>query len=340
MEARPERRKLALLDVAGTIVKGSVISEFAEHLHREGLFKEKALTEMRNIQKLYNAGHIDHNAATRQWSGWFSYGVKGQPVKKVEEQGKNFAIEILIKHRVSNLHMYIPLLRELGYDIHLLSGAPEEVIKPLAEFLKAGGVHALKLPKTSSGEKYSGNRPFHGYVMTAEEKEKKAKEIEKDYSGVKFMVGDGYIDIKALEKLANEGDAILFTGLREKPDEKAIEAANILGIRIERYFGDVIKSHLEKRNEEITGKLPMVKEPLEIDKLTAEALDIQDKLKTISALIIEDKMKDVLERIAYINSKRKTRKRIKELEELKDKLKGIEEEEAEITKKFKLEQKR
>jgi phosphoserine phosphatase len=68
---------------------------------------------------------------------------------------------------VAPLPIYFDALKELGYDIHFLSGAPEEIIKPFADYLQVESHHALRLPKTKTLKRYTGGPPYHGYVMTS-----------------------------------------------------------------------------------------------------------------------------------------------------------------------------
>lgn len=139
-EARPNTVKLAVFDIDNTLREGYTLKDFATLLLQEDHFKESAYRGLEEIERLFKG--IDYTKFAQGWVFHYAHGVKGQPVKKVEEIADEYA-----RHHL-NLFPFsrdlIQFVTEEGFVPVAISGSPYEPIKALCNSLGITEVFATR----------------------------------------------------------------------------------------------------------------------------------------------------------------------------------------------------
>jgi hypothetical protein len=130
---------------------------------------------------------------------------------------------------------------------------------------------------------------------------------------------------------------VLLTGARDRPDTKAEEHANKIGIEIEEKFGKALEIHLKRKLDEVNDALVMVKDPVKLKELTDESIKFDKYLTAVKGFYISGELSKVSNQISHLNSKKeKTEEEENELKQLKKQFKELDGHLAEINEKFKL----
>jgi phosphoserine phosphatase len=190
--------KVAVLDVDGTLIPGSLGLDLARRLAALGAAVN--LAELEHVLGSYGNGDISHEAMTASAHRIYAHGLAGLRVDEVREA----AAEVWREASGQVFGYARPLLSTLsgaGFRVLLISGSPAEVVELAAADLGAAGWHGASLetvgdrylPKIVSAPGLPGGKLRALRALTA---------AGPDTLPVSLAVGNSPTDIALLERAA------------------------------------------------------------------------------------------------------------------------------------------
>ena len=143
------KARIAILDVDGTIVKGSAGVRLAEILSNGR--KDPAWDDFWEKQELFGRSGLSYNKVIETLSKAFAKGVKGKSISEVGRARMKLEAEVEL---VNGFLDFSRWMCENGFSAFLLSASPPESFPMMAFPCKPEGVYGLAL-QTSHG-KYTG----------------------------------------------------------------------------------------------------------------------------------------------------------------------------------------
>ena len=213
-------KKLAIVDIDGTLVRGQSQQALIKYLHKSKIIGTLFYLRLQAWFVLYKIGLIKDNRKVFNFAISF---LKGKSVKDFEETFKVFFQKEILNKIYPKSGDFIKSLKEQGYTILLLSTAIEPLVSLFAVFFQADDLICTKLTKNDGI--YLGtieNSPVYG--------EKKVELLKKYCQENNFSIleavayGDHVTDIPVL-KLVGKGYVA-------NPDNKMKHLAEKTGLGI------------------------------------------------------------------------------------------------------------
>jgi HAD superfamily hydrolase (TIGR01490 family) len=190
----------AFFDLDKTVISKSSSLALSRPFFRAGLVSRSQLLRGIYAQIVYLMLGADEKRMDRAKDGLLAL-TKGWDRDEVEEVVRTALEEVVDPYIYQEALDLIALHRALGRKVFIVSSAPQEVVKPLAERLGVDGVVATRA-ETVDG-KYTGNLEFYCY------REQKAEEIQRIAAGQgieldrSFAYSDSVTDRPMLELVGN-----------------------------------------------------------------------------------------------------------------------------------------
>ncbi|MCC7552450.1 HAD-IB family phosphatase [Candidatus Micrarchaeota archaeon] len=205
-EQRFEGKKIAVLDVDGTLSKGYFITKFPLVLLEKSLFNTEKLNNMRRAEEELRTGKSTYYNTGIKIQDAYAKGIKNQKQEDILEVGFEF-----VKQNPEFLFSYskelIEILKNYNYVVILESGSPLDVILPFGKLLGADLIYATKY--TIKKGIYTGK--WKGTPTLSKRKQKTVQRfIELHNSDVENSIGfgDSYLDFPFIREL---GNGVIFT---------------------------------------------------------------------------------------------------------------------------------
>ncbi|MDO8621462.1 MAG: HAD-IB family phosphatase [Candidatus Levybacteria bacterium] len=204
----PPGRRIALIDIDGTLTEGLTISSFAEYLDNNDSFNSSSWDHMQEDFSRYSASDHGH-AAYEQFAVdlvlHYADGLRDYRVSDVEAMAGKFFVSVQ-RNEVPEYRVYpfspqlVHLMNKIGTTI-AVSGSPAESLAPLKRILNLGDLRA-----TAIGQKngiYTGRVDIN-LALDSEKKKVVGEYIAEDTDSARsFAFGDTMHDLPMLEAVGN-----------------------------------------------------------------------------------------------------------------------------------------
>lgn len=203
----PPGRRIALMDIDGTLTNSLTISSFAEYLDNNGFFNPGAWEQMEEDFKRYGEsdhGHVAYEQFAKDIVLHYAEGLKGHKVSDMGAMASQFFASVgmgqIVDYRVYPFsHLLAHHMNRIG-TIIAISGSPVESLVPLKQALNLGDLRA-----TTIGEEngvYLGTVGINLALDT-----EKQKVVDEYITSVdltrSFAFGDTTHDLPLLEAVEN-----------------------------------------------------------------------------------------------------------------------------------------
>jgi phosphoserine phosphatase len=128
-------KKLALLDIDGTLINANLGYNLIDQLVKKNLFNPEKKKEILNNKKLRSEGKITKSEEAKRFYKLVGDELKGKKTKEINKVAENVAKETLKKHSYKNLPEGLDYLHKRKIEPVLLSNAPGLVVKAMADEL-------------------------------------------------------------------------------------------------------------------------------------------------------------------------------------------------------------
>ncbi|MCJ7804810.1 HAD-IB family phosphatase [Patescibacteria group bacterium] len=166
-------KRLAILDIDGTLFDGNLGIEFVKSLIQKGIFNNEIGNEIFNWYGKYKSGKIEKSVAVDKIYKLYARGLKGKERDKVEE----LALETW-HSLISRLYDFVPELIEFlkkdGFLILLISGSPLEMVSKLSKNLDVDKKYVISGGLEIENGVYTGK--IISYLGGAEQKVRAVKD--------------------------------------------------------------------------------------------------------------------------------------------------------------------
>jgi len=191
-----EKRKIALLDIDGTIYEGHIIYLLAEYQLREKTINKNCLDDLYRDAELYKMGKIDYETLVAELLIHWAKGLKGASYNTVLEQTERF-----LQSEGNKFFPFIkPVITLLGktHDIYFVTGEPKFVAQTASKLYKITGFFSSQL-ETESGI-FTGK--VRSFLAKREDKELVIEQLLKDHDlKSSFAFGNTEGDIEMLNSV-------------------------------------------------------------------------------------------------------------------------------------------
>lgn len=229
----PPGRRIALMDIDGTLTQGLTISSFAQYLDNNGLFNPGSWKQMQGDFDRYaksDHGHAAYERFAKDLVLHYAEGLKGHKVSEVRAMASQFFASVE-REEVADYRIY-PFSHQLVHHMNrtgttiAISGSPVESLAPLKQALNLGDLKA-----TTVGQE---NGVYLGTVNVnlALDTEKK-KVVDEYVAGAditrSFAFGDTMHDLPLLEAVDNPfvvGDNLHLSAVARRRGWSIIDPGN------------------------------------------------------------------------------------------------------------------
>jgi HAD superfamily hydrolase (TIGR01490 family) len=154
-------RAAAFFDLDKTIIAKSSVLAFGKSLYREGLLSRRAIVRSAYAQVIFMLVGADEDKMEKLRSAMLDL-IRGWNQDKVAAIVREALDEVVTPIIFSEALDLIEQHQAQGLSAVIVSSAPEEVVRPLGEFLGVDDVIATRCDVDASGD-YTGELAFYGY---------------------------------------------------------------------------------------------------------------------------------------------------------------------------------
>lgn len=204
----PPGRRVALIDIDGTLTHGLTISSFAEYLNNNGSFNPSSWVHMQQDRASYRDSDHGHNAYERfaiDLVVHYAEGLKGHRVERIQTMADMFFASVE-RGEVGDYRVY-PFSAKLAYLMNkigttiAISGSPQESLAPLKRTLNLGDLRATMVGQENGI--YTGTVGVNLALDTEKEKAVGEYITEETDLARSFAFGDTIHDLPLLEAVDN-----------------------------------------------------------------------------------------------------------------------------------------
>lgn len=123
----------SLFDLDGTLTKGYMITEFANHLMKKNLFSKKGNNKIKSLKKLFLSKKITYREVAVRLPEIFANSLEGTKSNKVNKETKIFTQKIIDNRLFSYTNDLVALMKSYGLTIGI-SGSPIEVVGIMGKY--------------------------------------------------------------------------------------------------------------------------------------------------------------------------------------------------------------
>jgi HAD superfamily phosphoserine phosphatase-like hydrolase len=136
--------KLAILDVDGTLSKGSFGIRFLKALVKEKLLSQQTLQKLHQLETELQAGHNqDRDQAAKRWNAIYRRGTLGKKASNYLKLGKQVWQNTKQESMFPFVEPLFALLNDNGFEVTVISASPKEVIIHMCEDYGIDRSHCL-----------------------------------------------------------------------------------------------------------------------------------------------------------------------------------------------------
>jgi len=204
----PPGRRVALIDIDGTLTEGLTISSFAEYLDSNGSFNPASWGHMQEDFSQYSAsdhGHAAYEEFAVDLVVHYAEGLRGHRASDVQAMADKFFSHVQ-RNEVPDYRVYpfssqlVHVMNRIGTTV-AVSGSPTESLAPLKRILSLGDLRATAIGQEDGI--YTGVVDVN--LALGSEKKKVVGEYvtEETDIGRSFAFGDTMHDLPMLEAVGN-----------------------------------------------------------------------------------------------------------------------------------------
>jgi len=191
----------AFFDLDKTVIAKASVAAFGPTLYRQGLISRRILIRVAVAQLIFLQLGADHNRLEKMRRSLLTLtrGWERDKVERIVRETLTQVVEPIIYREALEL---IEEHQAAGRRVVIISSSPEEIVKPLAEFLGADDAIATRASLDADG-RYTGELEFYAYGHAkAEAMQAAAKEHGIDLSE-SYAYSDSHTDVPMLEAVGH-----------------------------------------------------------------------------------------------------------------------------------------
>jgi HAD superfamily hydrolase (TIGR01490 family) len=210
----------AFFDLDKTVIARSSTLAFGRSLYREGLISKSLIVKGMYAQLIYHLVGADESKMEKMRLALLEL-TRGWEKDKIQALVRETLADVIDPIIFAEAIDLIQQHREEGRRVYLVSSSPEEIVRPLAEYI--GVPHVIATRARIEDGKYTGDLEFYCY---GENKATAMRERAETYGidlSSSFAYSDSITDVPMLEAVGNPGAVNPDKELRKIAEERGWE---------------------------------------------------------------------------------------------------------------------